>query len=889
MSPESVPSPVPGWVAANGELPHITPEGLKGVDPGNGLAFVNLNQVAVKLRPVFKNIFITQDGASVVYFFGTVTKLSTSLIPQKRVLIIGSHTIYLLYTDGKISRCIPIRNITSIASSPDKHLGLSVENEHGLIFKVETDPEQKRIDHVVSVLHAGDVKKEKYATKDVMKGRIKLIKNPGWVNTTQKLVAVSLKQLETARTPTPATLPAPPPCSSPRSAVTPVAESDGAASLLLSEPCPASPSPKQEAPSKREKLAAQRKKLSANEMDLTKQAEDLTERLQTAVASDIANSLDRKRLCESLNLDLPYDCQNPPSYPVPKEPLHEKVKQKVEQLNSAKASWRSAISALEVEALSARKQIADINIPVLEEELETLTSVGSSTWDTHLSMAAEIQELVLRIDSLANTTEEIGTQITLAARSHADKIDRLEVNRDDAVCGWKVRIADLQRRYSALNEGPDQHTVKEELLREKIAAATAKRGALRASVAALRAQVGADQQHGKIETISDSGAAQQLPTDEELAEEMRDASFQLQSALHRIDHLQDLASDAPTIAHRLELKEAEKQKLEFEAREMLIKGKTMKQEFESKLTDLKVRTETTELKIGKLESGVAEHDEAGKRELEAARKKFIREAAMLRKETEIERAKVENAKKEAQRGLSEVENYYVTEIRAPAGQTSRNDLAEIEEQLRWTDNAIETVQQELGQLSTRDMAVREKFERSEDKMRKEERVLLNKITLWDPVTDAALVDKAKQDLSRLSAQKRSLEQSMDTFAIQARSARDRHNKREMDLMSERHTLLRSISEAQQSQFSMVSNTSPLGPKAPSWMLNITATREPGEKWGLSCDGVMVATVVHGSPVDRAGLEVGQQIITVNNIQVHTKEQVYAAFTSECTVHLAVHD
>ncbi|KAJ9467057.1 Protein MLP1-like protein [Diplonema papillatum] len=980
---EAGPSPVGGWVVSSGDLPEVTGDGLRGIDPTTGLAFVNLSSVPEKLLPHFKSLFVSGQGFTVVYYFGVVQKMSgnANYRQQRRILVIGSRALYTLYMDSRNSRCIRIEDIESVVTSNDKWVGVNVRGQHSLALRCEAMSEVKNVRHVLSSLYRQLTGRplqetEKLKNKDALRARLDFHKPAGWdpQGTVLTLTSVTMPQMLSAREQK-ATLSS---VKSTAPARSPAAVERREAAAVTHAPQQSRRAPSQDVYDKthafltrelehrkrtfdlerrqeheeeqlrlstRAAREATVRSISRERQDIDSRRDHLTEQLhalreeearhlaaigqsddelQHHATASFALSLDRRRLCEGMGIDLPRDCRLSPETLVQeiphKEPLADKVRAKISSIEQMKTSWHTDIEAVEKDIAdkSAERARLDASIADLTQKITEASAVRTDTWDVHLTMASEMQEVVKRIELLQATTDELTEAMARESDEHEATMTELNAEYTQKVSALEDSIAEsegkLTQKLNLVSEIADK-----EAARAAALAAQAKRTAATKSTALetlVRKRTDLQFEVARLREPPEEDEAQNLDIDE--ASELKDAQQQLEVALQRIQELEGVAVEAAGLMQSLEAKEAEKQKLDFDTRELFIKGKQMKKDFESKMAELQMQIETADLKAKRIEESLAEEEARATTEMEEAKQKG--EHALRLRSAEVQKlgAALEEDQREISRSGAELDAYYVDRLRHPFepesvyGAAGSMDESQLEERLAAIDEDIEAVQCVLSKLDDRDKQIRDKFRRSEDTMVSQRDALLAK--LESSPRDESVVTQSHHDLRTVNSTMLALQEGIDTFAVQARGARERHNQREAMLMQERDRLIEALAATRQCNISKMIDltcpvtqpppsvhpivslspavvaaplTSPLGPSTPAGFQKAVVARSSlDEKWGLSCDGTAVVTVVQGSPVERAGLKIGHTIVSVNNHFVQTKEEIYAAFrSSESEAHV----
>ena len=348
-------SPVRGWVASGGVLPEGTEHGLVGSCPSTKLPLVNLSKVPEKLRNDFRSLFISEQGFTLIYAFAIVHKMSSSVITQKRVIVVGPRSLHLLYMDRQIARCIALEAVRHLYHSNDAWIGLTVSGEHSLAMKFENNAQMRDFKKVLCTLYkhnaSGTLDSTPCTGKDTVKAKMQLTKDASWnaKNSRVNFTSLTLEQMAQAQqdvtslrrrvspssvspvhfppslsgvpgamsgaqtiSPSQSRTHSPPPGTPPRHPVAPLREIPASATKeaeTISAEETLSPRTQERVNEHRKQLEKKLEKMQTEELRLKKLLADQDDALQARVAASFATSLDRKRICDLLTLDPPADCR----------------------------------------------------------------------------------------------------------------------------------------------------------------------------------------------------------------------------------------------------------------------------------------------------------------------------------------------------------------------------------------------------------------------------------------------------------------------------------------------------------------------------------------------------------------------------------------------------
>eukprot|EP01060_Flectonema_neradi_P014885 TRINITY_DN21569_c0_g1_i1.p1 TRINITY_DN21569_c0_g1~~TRINITY_DN21569_c0_g1_i1.p1 ORF type:complete len:903 (+),score=191.53 TRINITY_DN21569_c0_g1_i1:117-2825(+) len=892
-------SPVSRWIQAPTQptMPQTTKVGLRGRDPELGLDFVNISDLTPKQQkavPNHRKVFINKDtnGSilyTLIYFFGIITKAShgRSLSQQKRLAVVGQQGLYILYINTAISRCIPLTDIEEIVLSPDCWVGINVSGAHDVAFKVETALEKKQLVSVLQTmcqhasgrpLHVQRVN----GTQTTVKSKMSLQKQPNWSSKNSEvvpLVAVTKEQLESAMR-----------CG--QQSVkpdTPVAER-GFSAFADVDPAPEDP--------ERKTLLQKLSHLVQETDQLSKLSSESDNTLQSLKQSASSVIKTRTQLCSILGIENPSDN-------ILRLSLTCKTRDKLSQIAGIKNQWKNDLSLIRKQLQDEMQRTSHIDIANLQNQLKK-NGVPSTVWDEHLELANNIRELVAKIEVLKNASEGLLKQQSDEKESHEDRINEMN----------KSHTSDMNKLHTEIANIKNQIAEQEASLSPAVTLAKKRQKELNVTKQGLLKAISETSSRiHHLESLDIHPAEEQPEVKSEaatVAEELQGIEGDLQRANNRCASLQEVASEGPSILHELEMKEAEIQRLEFESRELMIKGKSARQQYESSLSNINMNIETVNNKVSQLDAESTLLQDEANASLKAATEKYTAELEEAQQLLASAKASYQEEATQLANNEESVSHYYNQKLQYPYQECS--DDQAMEKQLSAIDEAILKVHDDLVVLDKRDLTVRSKFEKNEATMLAQRDVLSRNISVWKAQGNTDLVTKAQEDLEKLQETIDSLQRSMNTFASHARITRDKHHQREQVLMSKRDSLCEAVAEANKQNMAILIETStlasefssdidtesvtarqrpvsPLAPTIPSWLHPVTVTRHSSnELWGLSCDGTVITTVVAGSPVDRAGLQLGQTIVMVGDVTVHTQDQIYAQFTSaNLSVSLVIHD
>ena len=315
--------------------------------------------------------------------------------------------------------------------------------------------------------------------------------------------------------------------------------------------------------------------------------------------------------------------------------------------------------------------------------------------------------------------------------------------------------------------------------------------------------------------------------------------------------MQEVVDTAPALIKDIEGNESATQKLDFESRELVIKSTQMKKDFEARMMDIKIQSDAMDLKLRQLHDHAQEQQVQARQEVREASMQVEQDAERIVAAEQEEQAKLLAAQRASGESERQLDDYYNTRITSPFGK--RAEEGELESRLVIVDETIDAVQRELHLLSERDANVREKFHRSEVHMVEQESQLVRR--LEEVKSSGISTEQIEDDLTKVRHAHSCLQDSMDTFALQARSTRSRHHQREKALLSRRDELIENLRECSVSTMidltlpaaqspaahshAITAPFTPLSPAAPDPLpppgpTPILVRRDPSEKWGLVC-------------------------------------------------------
>eukprot|EP00754_Rhynchopus_humris_P023730 Rhum_TRINITY_DN14847_c28_g1::Rhum_TRINITY_DN14847_c28_g1_i1::g.125810::m.125810 len=887
MAPPAAPpnvSPVRRWVASGKKLPEASEKGLQGICPTTGLPLVNLSDIPERMRREFASLFVGEKGYTVVHFFAPCTKMSpgagVSVKSLKRVLIVGSRAVYVTYPDSDTRRCVAVNQITELFTidKKEKWVGLSVQNEHGMGFKLENGSDLRAFVRVVTTLSRAatgqDLPRKRLEKKEELKAHLRLQKAPRTWDSKEKMVeltSVRIEQFDSAKAaqfashasggygdgqrhaafrrsppglasletpPSPPSLLAhhqhPPSSSSAHAAAaaalsrqqqqptTATSASTAPASTAPAPPAAAAAPPQTPEEELRRRaraaeLAERAATLRREEARLLRAAEEADDELQGCLAASFASSLDRRRICDLLGLRPPPDCAagdevGDGSSPSPlvarletalhKEPLLELVEEKLGQLDRMRARWDEDAAAATAEAAQAREALAALDLEAAEAELARCCEERVGPVGDLRATEEESKALVARIARLADETAAVRAADAAAAEEHAAAEAALAAAHEEECAKLRAAAAEAAAAAAAAKEearvpgaaGAATHdegegavaaTLRASVKAVKgecagLAALLASMEAVQREEAAAGAAAPAAQQQG---AVPQGGAARQGESEQQLSEELSEAEEQLADALQRIAELQEVVAETPALLHRLEAKESETQRLDFETREIVIKSAQMRKAFERKMLQMKMQIDQQDVRLRQVRERAEEQEQQGREEVREATRAAEEEQEKLRLAELCEAERVQTLRAKAGQAQAELERYYGERLAEPFKPPAEE--AEVEARLAIVDETIEAVQGELQLLGDRDAAVRGKFQKSAEQMAEQERGLAER---------AAAGEDVAAELEKVRTATACLQESMDTFALQARSTRERHHQRERTLMARRGELVDQLRE-----------------------------------------------------------------------------------------------
>ena len=859
MSTSEGESPVSRWIQSpQSAVPYVTKNGLKGRDPETGLEFNSIDTLTSRQQkevPNHRKVFINKDSSgaivyTLVYFFGIVTKASHGrAMSQKRVIVVSQKALYVLYINTGISRCIPLTDIEQIITSPDRWMGVNISGSHDVAFKVETAKEMKQLIIVLQCmcqhvsgrpLHIQKVN----GNQTTVKSKMALQKQQNWSAKTAEVIplnGVTKQQLDAAFRSVG--------CDAQAQPSTPIASvQQQQPSSAFAEVLPVPDDSERRLLLKRlSQLVQESEQLS----DISSENDDLLRVLQEKASGIIKN---RSQLCNILGIEVPSDSD---STSIMKLQLGCKTRDKLSQIANIKQQWKDDLALIQNQLEAEVNRTSHIDIPALQNQLKQ-NGVPNGVWDEHLTLANNIRELVAKIDVLKATSEGLTKQQEEETILQQEKTELSTTTHDELVRRIQNEISQLRQQVNqSMSSSPTFKAAKveqEQLLKTK---------------EDLQKQI--EETKRRIEQLHsyDIHPAEEADTMEDsiqnVDEELLSTQIELQRAEERCQHLQVVANESPALLHEIEAKEADIQRLEFESRELMIKGKAARQQYESTISDILMKIETNNSKAKKLDSESAVLQDDAKKQLTNANTKHNNEVSEAQQLLAAAKQQYEREVNAMQLNEQTVDKYYGEKLQQPFQPCSEDK--ELEQRLSSIDNAILQVQNDLVELDQRDLTVREKFERNESTMLSQRDVLLQNITIWTSQGSQELVHKAQDDLSKLQETIESLQHSMDTFSSHARVTRDKHHQREQVLMTQRDELVEAVAEvnkqnlailietstltSQHSEFSSdvdvesaisqnishrrLSALSPLGPAAPAWLHPVTVTRQSlNEMWGLVC-------------------------------------------------------
>eukprot|EP00754_Rhynchopus_humris_P008280 Rhum_TRINITY_DN13705_c0_g1::Rhum_TRINITY_DN13705_c0_g1_i1::g.63239::m.63239 len=146
--------------------------GLQGVDPASGVEYVDFAEIDATLCEPFLEMFVQDEGLAAVHYFSLVqevvlpgvssflgglkdvnAKLS-KLTCKERVLVVGSHVLYLCDPSGLFVRTLLLRNIKEVVSGRD---GVGIRMADPLYPDILVKaPDPTRLQHVLGRLYEAE-------------------------------------------------------------------------------------------------------------------------------------------------------------------------------------------------------------------------------------------------------------------------------------------------------------------------------------------------------------------------------------------------------------------------------------------------------------------------------------------------------------------------------------------------------------------------------------------------------------------------------------------------------------------------------------------------------------------------------------------------------------